>query len=628
MIDTVALDAILERVKKPARYLGGEWNAVVKDDADVELKVLLSYPDAYELGVSNQGVQILYTVLNGRSEYLCERVYAPWPDMEAELRAAGMPLFSLETKRPCREFDVVGFSLGYETVYTNVLTMLDLSGIPLRTSDRGDGDPLIVAGGHAAYNPEPMSPFIDAFCIGEGEEAMTDLLEVVRAHRAERTGTDDRLALLHHIAEIPGWYVPSLYEVHYAPDGTIERVDGPGLPIQKRYVKELRCDWYPERPIVPSMRPIHARAQIEIVRGCTRGCRFCQAGMVTRPVRERSAEEIKRLSAAALGNTGYSEISLLSLSSSDHSQIEEIVQNAAQEFCAEGVSVALPSLRIESFSVGLADSIKEGKKSGFTFAPEAATERLRNVINKVIPDDRLLATADAVYSRGWRTIKLYFMIGLPTETDADVVAICNLAKRVRQVGRKYHGKGASVHVGVSTFVPKPHTPFQWVGQESRDVITRHQEILRRESRTHGLKISWNDYDSSEVEAVLSRGDRRIGNVIQRAWEQGARFDGWRECFRHDLWMTALAEERIDLHWYTSRLRPRTETLPWAHIDAGVSLQFLWTEWEKSLAAGTTDDCRYGQCGRCGTDPRACGDAHRIRKSIRLELKQERTVAAG
>jgi radical SAM family uncharacterized protein len=628
MIDVRSLEAILERVKKPARYLGGEWNSVVKDEHGVELKVLLSYPDAYELGVSNQGVQILYTVLNGRPEYVCERVYAPWPDMEAELRAARMPLFSLESKRPCRDFDVIGFSLGYETVYTNVLTMLDLSGIPLRSSDRSDMDPLIVAGGHAAYNPEPMSAFIDAFCIGEGEEAMTDLLDVVRAHGAEGGGATDRPTLLRQIAGIPGWYVPSLYDVEYAPDGSIAGVVGPSLPIRKRFVTELRPEWYPESPIVPSMRPIHARAQIEIVRGCTRGCRFCQAGMVTRPVRERSAAQIKQLSAAALGNTGYSEISLLSLSSSDHSQIEEIVENAAQEFCAEGVSVALPSLRIESFSVGLADSIKEGKKSGFTFAPEAATERLRNVINKVIPDERLLATADAVYSRGWRTIKLYFMIGLPTETDDDVVAICNLAKRVLHIGRKYHGKGASVHVGVSTFVPKPHTPFQWVGQESRDVIVRHQDILRRESRMHGLKISWNDYDSSEVEAMLSRGDRRIGNVIQRAWERGARFDGWRECFRHDLWLAALAEEQLDLAWYTSRTRPLAETLPWAHIDAGVSVDFLWAEWEKSLAAGTTDDCRYGKCGRCGTDPRACGDAHRIRKSIRLELKRERTVAAG
>jgi radical SAM family uncharacterized protein len=628
MIDSVALESILERVKKPARYLGGEWNSTVKDDNDVELKVLLSYPDAYELGVSNQGVQILYTVLNGRPEYLCERVYAPWPDMEAELRAANVPLFSLETKRPCHEFDVIGFSLGYETVYTNVLTMLDLSRIPLRTSDRDDTYPIIVAGGHAAFNPEPMSPFIDAFCIGEGEEAMTDLLDVVRSHRAGRAGRIERRTLLREIAEIHGWYVPSLYAVSYTDDGRVDRVKGPHLPVRKRFVAELRPEWYPERPIVPSMRPIHARAQIEIVRGCTRGCRFCQAGMVTRPVRERSAQEIKSLSTAALGNTGYSEISLLSLSSSDHSQIEEIVSNAAQEFCAEGVSVALPSLRIESFSVGLADSIKEGKKSGFTFAPEAATERLRNVINKVIPDERLLATVDAVYSRGWRTIKLYFMIGLPTETDADVLAICDLAKRVLHVGRKYHGKGASVHVGVSTFVPKPHTPFQWIGQESRDVISRHQDILRRESHMHGLKISWNEYDSSEVEALLSRGDRRIGNVIQRAWETGARFDGWRECFRHDLWMAALAEERLDLQWYTSRPRGSDETLPWAHIDAGVSSGFLWEEWEKSLAASTTDDCRYGRCGRCGTDPRACGDAHRIRKSIRLELKRERTVVTG
>lgn len=628
MVDSVLLEAILERVKKPARYVGGEWNSVTKDPDGVELSVLLSYPDAYELGVSNQGVQILYTVLNAKASYVCERVYAPWPDMEAELRSANIPLFSLESKRPCAEFDVIGFSLGYETVYTNVLTMLDLSGIPLRSLHRGNADPLIVAGGHAAFNPEPMSPFIDAFCIGEGEEAMLDLLEVVRLHRIQHAGLVDRAALLSSVAHIPGWYVPSLYDVVYGPDGRLMTITGPTLPVHKRYVSELRPEWYPKSPVVPSMRPVHARAQIEIVRGCTRGCRFCQAGMVTRPVRERGAAEIKELSAAALGNTGYSEISLLSLSSSDHSQIEEIVENAAREYCAEGVSVALPSLRIESFSVGLADSIKEGKKSGFTFAPEAATERLRNVINKVIPDERLLATADAVYSRGWRTIKLYFMIGLPTETDEDVMAICELAKRVLRVGRAYHGQGAAVNVGVSTFVPKPHTPFQWVGQESRAVIARHQDILRRESHMRGLKISWNDYDSSEIEAVLSRGDRRIGNVIQRAWENGARFDGWRECFRHDLWTAAMEAEELDLAWYTSRSRGVDETLPWAHIDAGVSREFLWSEWERSLAAGTTDDCRYGKCGRCGTDPRACGDAHRIRKSIRLELKRERSVVDG
>ena len=628
MIDPVALDRILGRVKKPARYQGGEWNSVVKDFNSAKLKILLSYPDAYEVGVSNQGLQILYSILNARPEYVCERVYAPWGDMERELRSAGMPLFSLESKRPCRDFDVVGFSLGYETVYTNVLTMLDLSGIPLRAVDRTDADPLVVAGGHGAYNPEPMAAFIDAFCIGEGEEAMTDVLDVVARHRKAHQGAIDRAILLRDIAQVPGWYVPSCYEVEYRADGTIAGVVGDPLPVNKRYVEQLKSDWYPQTPIVPSMRPVHARAQIEIVRGCTRGCRFCQAGMVTRPVRERPAEEIKRLSTAALQSSGYGELSLLSLSSSDHSQIEQIVHDAAQEYCAEGISVALPSLRIESFSVALADAIKEGKRSGFTFAPEAATERLRKVINKVIPDDRLIATAEAVFSRGWRTIKLYFMIGLPTETDEDVVAICNLAKRVLHVGRKYHGKGASVHVGVSTFVPKPHTPFQWVAQEGRATIERHQEILRRESRMHGLKISWNDYDSSQVEALLSRGDRRLSDVIQRAWELGTRFDGWRECFRFDAWVQALAETGLEMEFYCRRTRGRDEILPWAHINAGVSAEFLWREWEKSLEAGTSDDCRYGKCLRCGTDPHDCGDAHRIRRTIRLELKHERQVAAS
>jgi radical SAM family uncharacterized protein len=592
------LDRLLPTVSKPARYTGGEWNSVLKDWEACEVRWALAFPDTYEIGMSNLGLAILYDLLNGQDDVLAERVYAPWVDMEQAMRAAGLPLFSLESRRPLAEFDAIGFSLPYEQLYTNLLNMLDLAGLPLLAAERDERHPLIVAGGGAVYNPEPLAGFVDAFALGDGEELIMDITETIR--QAKRQGST-REALLWRLGEIPGLYVPSLYEVRYHDDGTLDRVrplvPGAQMPVRKRIVATLPPPV--TRPVVPYLDTIHNRAAIEIQRGCTRGCRFCHAGMVYRPVRERPVKEVLEAVDAIVANAGYEEIALLSLSSSDYSQIETLVGELVARHGDRHLSISLPSLRIESVSVDLMDQLRAtGRRSSFTFAPEAATERLRGVINKPIADDNLLAVVEEVYSRGWKTVKLYFMIGHPTQTLDDVAAIVDLAMEVRAVGRRVMGRKAQVNVGVSTLVPKPHTPFQWVSLASEEEIKEQQDYLKEHLRGPGLKLNWNSYQETLLEAVLSRGDRRLGAVILRAWQLGARFDGWSDQFKVEAWRQAFRETGLEMGFYTRRSRSQDEVFPWDHIDAGVTKRYLLRDYQASLQGETRLDCRE-QCYACG-----------------------------
>ena len=596
------LDRILLSVQKPGRYAGGELNQVVKDWAATPLKVALAFPDIYELGMSNLGLAILYDILNRQPDVLAERVYAPWRDMEVAMRSAGLPLFSLETRHPLDQFDLMGISLPYETLYTNTLNLLDLAGIPLRADHRGRNHPIIVAGGHAAMNPEPMADFIDAFVIGEGEEV---ILEIVARLRRWKAGAEPRSALLRELAELWGVYVPSLYQVEYAQDGTVRYVEPKTsqakMPVVKRIVPRLPPP--PARLVVPYIETAHNRISLEIMRGCTRGCRFCQAGMITRPVRERPVEEILEAMQASLESTGFEDVGLLSLSSSDYDQILELVQGVRSRFAGRHVNISLPSLRIETLSVELMELLEgEAHRGGFTLAPEAATERMREIINKPVSTDQVLSTAREIYRRGWHTIKLYFMIGHPAERLEDVQAIAKLCKDVLAVGREAIGPRAQVHAGVSTFVPKPHTPFQWSPCDTEEQIKAKQALLKRELRGKGLKLSWTEPRSTMLEAWLSRGDRRTGEVIHQAWARGARFDAWQEHFNYPAWREAFEAVGLDPAFYNHRERPIDETLPWDHIDAGVRKRFLTEDYLWSLQGKTRVDCRR-RCFACGILPK-------------------------
>ncbi|MBI2952816.1 MAG: TIGR03960 family B12-binding radical SAM protein [Chloroflexi bacterium] len=594
----VSIDRILKRVTKPARYTGNEWNIVVKDWDKAEVKVALVYPDVYEVGMSNFGLQILYDLLNREDGIIAERCYAPWVDMEAEMRKEEVPLFSLENRRPLREFDIVGFSLSHELTFTNVLNVLDLAGIPLLAEERDERYPLIIAGGSACYNPEPMASFIDLFAIGEGEEVALELVNAYREAGA-RGGSGkgpDRAAFLRRAAQIPGIYAPSLYDVRYDGDGLVTEV-APGVPeaspsIARRFVKQLPPT--PTKPLVPFLNTVHDRAMIEVQRGCTRGCRFCQAGMIYRPIRERSKEEILSTAEELLANTGYEELSLVSLSTSDHSEIEGIVADLTRRH--PNLSISLPSLRIDSFSVGLVESIQR-RKTGLTFAPEAGTQRMRDVINKGVTEDDMLQTAEAAFSRGWASLKLYFMIGLPTETMEDVEGIADLARKVKAVGRRHRGHRAQVSVSVATLIPKPDSPFQWLGQERPETVSPKQEFLRNALR--GIRFSWHEPESSLLEAVLSRGDRRLGKVIHRAWQLGCKFDAWSEHQKHDVWLRAFHDWGLDPAFYAYRERATQEVLPWDHITSGVTKKFLLREYEHRMTGRLTPDCRSGLCGACG-----------------------------
>ena len=594
-IDLNRLERILPTVQKPGRYTGGEYNSVVKDWEKTPTRVCLAFPDIYDLGMSNLGLAILYDVLNALPDVLAERAYLPWVDMIAALREAHIPLYSLESKRPLTDFDLIGVSLPYEQLYTNLLEMLDLAGLPLRAAERDERHPLIVAGGHATFNPEPVADFVDAFVIGDGEEV---IVEIVRAYQ-ERRG-DSREAQLRELARIPGVYVPRFYDVRYNADGTVAAVEPnvpeARLPVLKRVVSVLPPP--PTRLIVPSVDVSHNRATVEIQRGCTRGCRFCHAGMVTRPVRERPVEEVLEAIEAILSQTGFEEVGLLSLSSSDYSGIGGLVQTIVERFGETHLSISLPALRADSFSVTLTEAIAQGRRTGFTFAPEAATERLQAIINKPISTDQVLDVAREVFEHGWRTIKLYYMIGLPGERMEDVQAIADLTRAVRAVGRKAHGKRAQVNVSVNTFVPKPHTPFQWVGLEPAQSIQEKQALLRRKLRGRGLKLKYSDTEATLLEAALTRGDRRLGAVVQRAWELGARFDAWDEHRDQDAWMRAFAEAGLDPDFYAHRQRPPDEIFPWEVVSTGVRIKFLLEEYRRSERGETREDCRE-RCHGCG-----------------------------
>ena len=594
------LERILPRVQKPGRYTGGELNQILKDWNSVETRLALIFPDIYDLGMSNLGLAILYDLLNQRQDILAERAYVPWVDMEAEMHSAGIPLYSLESKHPLADFDILGFSLPYETLYTNTLNALDLAGIPLFAAERNESHPLVIAGGHATFNPEPMHAFFDAFVIGEGEEVIQEIVDVYQA--GKRNGSS-RHELLRSLSRIWGLYVPSLYEAFYFEDGTFSHVeklaDEAPLPVTKRIVAKLPPPT--TRFIVPYIDIVHNRAPIEIMRGCTRGCRFCHAGMITRPVRERSVEEIIQAIDETLETTGFEEIGLLSLSSSDYSHILELVQAVGERFGDRQLSVSLPSLRIESFSVDLMDALKDARRSGFTLAPEAATERMREIINKPVSSEALLETARAIYARGWHNIKLYFMIGHPSETLEDVEAIADLCKAVLAVGRELIGGRAQVTAGVSTFVPKPHTPFQWVPCDTVEAITAKLNLLKRRLRGRGLKLNWNTPQDTLLEAWLSRGDRRLAEVVYQAWKRGARFDAWKEHFRFDLWLEAFADSGLDPAFYTHRKRPIDEAFPWDHISATLRKKFLAEDHLWSQQGKTRLDCRQ-RCYACGILP--------------------------
>ncbi len=589
------LEPLLLRVQRPGRYVGGEFNAVHKDWDTTPTRVCLAFPDVYDLGMSNLGLAVLYDILNGLDGVLAERTYTPWPDMAAALRQAGLPLYSLESFHPLADFDVLGLSLAYEVLYTNVLEMLDLAGLPLRSIDRDERHPLVIAGGHAALNPEPMADFVDAFVLGDGEEAVVDVVGAVQ--RSRGAVREVQLAAL---AALAGVYVPRLYDVSYHPDGTLSAVTAnrpeAALPVRRRIVSVLPPP--PTRQLVPNLGVTHDRGVVEIQRGCTRGCRFCHAGIVTRPVRERPLAEVLRAVDGIVARTGYEEIALLSLSSADYTQIGELVGTLVDRYADRHLSLSLPSLRIESFSVDLAEAIGKGRRTGFTFAPEAGTERLRGVINKPIPEGQMLEVAREVFGRGWETIKLYFMIGLPQEQPSDVQAIVDLVRAVRAEGRRAHGRRAQVNVSVGTLVPKSHTPFQWAVLAAPDEIRARQQILRDGLRGGGLKVSWSDPQMTLLEALLSRGDRRLGAVVLGAWQRGARFDGWDEWFVPAAWSAALAEAGLDPGWYVYRQRSREELLPWDHVDTGVRRDYLWHEWELSQQAISRPDCRQ-QCYGCG-----------------------------
>ena len=607
-------DDVLLSVEKPARYIGGEVNMTVKDPAACDIRFCMCFPDVYEVGMSHLGIQILYDMFNRRADTYCERVYSPWVDLDRIMREMHIPLFSLETQTPVKEFDFLGITLQYEMCYTNILQVLDLSGIPLRAKDRTEEDPIVIGGGPCSYNPEPIADFFDFFYIGEGETAYGEILDLYLENK--RSG-GTRRDFLRKVSHIQGMYVPSLYEVSYHEDGTIAafrpKYDDVPATVRKQVVTDLTDTVYPEKPVVPFLQVIQDRVTLEIQRGCIRGCRFCQAGMIYRPIRERNVDRLKELAGKMLQSTGHEEITLSSLSSSDYSGLKELVCHLIDNYHEKYINVALPSLRIDAFSLDVMSKVQDVSKSSVTFAPEAGTQRMRNVINKGLTVEDILGGAGTAFEGGWNKVKLYFMLGLPTETDEDAMGIAELAEQITEVyyrlpKEKRHGK-VSVNVSTSYFVPKPFTPFQWAPMAEKEQFIAHQKLLKatiQQQLNHkSISYQWHDSDTSVMEGLFARGDRKFCDAIEEAYRAGCIFDAWTEHFKYDVWKEILSKHHLSVDFYNTRERDKDEILPWDFIDIGVTKKFLYREYERSKQAVITPNCRR-KCSGCGAASFGCG----------------------
>ena len=591
------INSVLPLVQKPGRYVGGEFNQVLKNWEEIEVKIALVFPDVYEIGLSNLGLSVLYEIINNREDVLAERVYSPWLDMEKRMRENNLPLFSLESMHFIKDFDIIGISIPYESLYTNVLNILDLAGIPVNRNDRELNMPLVIAGGNSTFNPEPMHQFIDAFVIGDGENVIEKIIDLMKEWKESKTS---RFVLMENLAQLDGIYVPMFYDVAYTPDHTIKKL----APKEARFPSSIKRNMVaplppaPVRFLVPNINTTHNRISIEIMRGCTRGCRFCQAGIINRPIRERKVQEIVESVKTSVKITGFEEISLLSLSSSDYTQLSELILALSTEFANQQLTISLPSLRIDTFSVDHMDRLHGNRHGSFTFAPEAASDNMRNRINKPISSQQLFNVAREVFRHRWQTIKLYFMIGFPGETIEDVQAICALCKSVLAIGTEEIGNRASIHVSVNNFIPKPHTPFQWAAQESQESLIAKQNLLRSQLKHKRIKLNWSDNDSALLEAALSRGDRRLSAVIFDAWKNGAKFDAWHDHFKWSVWKDSFEKNGIDPAFYALRERNALEIFPWDHINTGIRKNTLLQEYQMSKDGITRSDCRE-HCYGCG-----------------------------